>query len=499
MDNYVTKAGETILDVSMNATGSPFNIDLILEANGIDTWTPTLVAGTVLTIPDTVTLSPNNLRILQQYPVADAGFISDEQLQSLLNELDSENKYEYVLTADEYVLPASGGTATLTGTLYTYDSSGDLIDTQTIVPTLVGSAAGFSINGATVIAQNRSTSLGGSRSIQITSNYEINNNGMAIIKTATLNLTQEANAIESYGDWQISASASVQTISAGGGTSKVSASATRKRTYTSGASDTESGTPTYSWANGTTGYPGFSLDKLTGTVTASNRRTTVGNARTCTVRCTMGSTTYDVTITQEANQITNTSYSIGLGATTGTTPETALPASGGTTNLAISGNIQYTYTSGSQSSGSFEPTVSIKEGPSSESGFGVLNGVVTALSMGTTEYPDGRTATVVASGNGVTKELTIYQAENIKTLESITAGTNPAWTETAAGETAQVTVLANYSFTSGSTSQESKTNFTITNSSAGWLTYSGNKVTSANRGTTVGPVRTAALTVSYSE
>ena len=267
MDNYVTKAGETILDVSMNATGSPFNIDLILEANGIDTWTPTLVAGTVLTIPDTVVLSPNNLRILQQYPVADAGFISDKQLQSLLNELDNENKYEYVLTADEYVLPASGGTATLTGTLYTYDSSGDLIDTQTIVPTLVGSAVGFSIGGATVTAQSRGTSIGGSRSIQVTSTYEINNNGMAIIKTTTLNLTQEANAIESYGAWQITASASVQTISAGGGTSKVTASAKRTRTYTSGASDTESGTPTYSWANGTTGYTGFSLEKSTGTVT----------------------------------------------------------------------------------------------------------------------------------------------------------------------------------------------------------------------------------------
>lgn len=499
MDNYVTKAGETILDVSMNATGSPFNIDLILEANGIDTWTPTLVAGTVLTIPDTVVLSPNNLRILQLYPVADAGFISDEQLQSLLNELDNENKYEYVLTADEYVLPASGGTATLTGTLYTYDSSGDLIDTQTIVPTLVGSAVGFSINGATVTAQNRNTSLGGSRSIQVTSTYEINNSGMAIIKTATLNLTQEANAIKSYGDWQITASASVQTISAGGGTSKVTASAKRTRTYTSGASDTESGSPTFSWANGSTGYTGFSLEKSTGTVTASNRQTAVGNARTCTVRVTMGTETKDVTITQQANQIKNTSYSIGLGATTGTTQGTALPASGGTTNLAVSGSIQYTYTSGAKSSGSFDPEVSIKEGPSSESGFGVLNGVVTALSMGTTEYPDGRTATVVASGNGVTKELTIYQSENIKTLSSITAGTNPAWTETAAGETATVVVTAKYTFTSGSTSNENKTNFEITNSSAGWLTYSGTSVTSASRGTTVGTERTAAITVSYSE
>lgn len=319
------------------------------------------------------------------------------------------------------------------------------------------------------------------------------------IKSATLNLTQEANAIKSYGDWQITASASVQTISAGGGTSKVTASAKRTRTYTSGASDTENGTPTYSWANGTTGYTGFSLDKSTGTVTASNRHTTVGDARTCTVRVTMGTETKDVTITQQANQIKNTSYSIGLGATTGTTPETALPASGGTTNLAVSGSIQYTYTSGDKSSGSFKPDVSIKEGPSGESGFGVLDGVVTALSMGTTEYPDGRTATVVASGNGVTKELTIYQAENIKTLDSIKATTNPAWTETAKGETAIVVVTAKYTFTSGSTSNEKKTNFEITNSSAGWLTYSVNKVTSANRGTIVGPVRTAALTVSYSE
>ena len=78
--DYIVKQGETILDVSVNATGSPLNIEKILDVNNIDTWTPTLVAGQQLTIPDDVEL--------QRYPVADCGFISAEEFDRLTMELE---------------------------------------------------------------------------------------------------------------------------------------------------------------------------------------------------------------------------------------------------------------------------------------------------------------------------------------------------------------------------------------------------------------------------
>lgn len=88
MTTYTIRQGETILDVSVNATGSPLNIEKILDANNIDTWTPTLVAGQQLTIPDDVELQTNNLWDLQRYPVADCGFISAEEFDRLTMELE---------------------------------------------------------------------------------------------------------------------------------------------------------------------------------------------------------------------------------------------------------------------------------------------------------------------------------------------------------------------------------------------------------------------------
>ena len=67
---YTVKQGESIKDVSMNATGTIINTDAILTANGIDSWTPVLKAGQVLVIPDTVTLDYNTLRSLTTYPAS---------------------------------------------------------------------------------------------------------------------------------------------------------------------------------------------------------------------------------------------------------------------------------------------------------------------------------------------------------------------------------------------------------------------------------------------
>lgn len=89
METYIVSKGETILDVSMNATGSPLNIKAIIDANELQSWTPQLVAGMALTIPDTVQRQVNNLREMVSHPVSDSGFITDEEFEHLTLELEN--------------------------------------------------------------------------------------------------------------------------------------------------------------------------------------------------------------------------------------------------------------------------------------------------------------------------------------------------------------------------------------------------------------------------
>ena len=107
MTYYIVKEGDTILDVSVNSTGSPLNIAAILNANAIDTWTPDLATGTKLIIPDNVQLQTNNLRELRQYPVNDSGFIPSELFDELTLALEKSVKEMYydpiVADADTFI------------------------------------------------------------------------------------------------------------------------------------------------------------------------------------------------------------------------------------------------------------------------------------------------------------------------------------------------------------------------------------------------------------
>lgn len=69
MSTYTVKAGESIWDVTMNATGTLANLDIILAANAFADWTPVLQPGQIIIIPDTVTIDANALRQLELYPV----------------------------------------------------------------------------------------------------------------------------------------------------------------------------------------------------------------------------------------------------------------------------------------------------------------------------------------------------------------------------------------------------------------------------------------------
>lgn len=73
MSTYTVKPGETITDVVANSTGNIGNWDAILTANNFADWTPQLVAGQVIQIPDAlVTVDQNVQRQLATYPICNS-------------------------------------------------------------------------------------------------------------------------------------------------------------------------------------------------------------------------------------------------------------------------------------------------------------------------------------------------------------------------------------------------------------------------------------------
>lgn len=69
---YGVKQGETITDVVLNSTGSIVNWDDILSANDFDSWTPDLMHGQQVIIPDSVVIDANNLRGLKTKPLCNS-------------------------------------------------------------------------------------------------------------------------------------------------------------------------------------------------------------------------------------------------------------------------------------------------------------------------------------------------------------------------------------------------------------------------------------------
>lgn len=86
--NYIVKTGETIGDVVLNATGSFSNWDSILTANGFTSWTPALLAGQEILIPDTVAVDQNTRRQLTSYPAANIS-VNDvyDQINTIVDQL----------------------------------------------------------------------------------------------------------------------------------------------------------------------------------------------------------------------------------------------------------------------------------------------------------------------------------------------------------------------------------------------------------------------------
>lgn len=204
--------------------------------------------------------------------------------------------YDFTLSPSASMIGAEGGTSRVRGTLLTY-RNGVQVSSETVVPTLSGSADGFSISGDVVTAENRGTVSGTVRQITVTGVYSNTFDGQVV--SSTVVISQAENKIESYnyGTWVIAISANPTTIAYGGGTSTISTSCTRSKTpvYSSGATGSvgsESKTPTLSGS-----ATGFTLSGTT--VTASANSWAASRSIVVTASYS-GATSKSVTITQSA-------------------------------------------------------------------------------------------------------------------------------------------------------------------------------------------------------
>ena len=291
-------------------------------------------------------------------------------------------------------IPASGGTissGTIGGTVSqtrTYTSGSNDTYSQA-TPTNGTYSAGISGSnlGTTVTSRTAKGTL--------TYSYTLNGKSGSISAT----VYQQANT---WKDNRMTLSASSTSIGAGGGT--VTLHTVVYRMYTSGTEGLGGNDLITSWSGSATGFTlsGFSL-------TAANRGTTVGNARSITLTATYAHlTSNSVTVTQAANSLTWNNPVITFSY------PGDIPASGGTITPTVSITQSGSYSSGSPASNT---TIASK----SFSGIGVnaSTGAYTASSLGTTVKPRTNlvtaTVTVTAQGKTASANAGIWQAENAKT------------------------------------------------------------------------------------
>ena len=291
-------------------------------------------------------------------------------------------------------IPASGGTissGTIGGTVSqtrTYTSGSNDTYSQA-TPTNGTYSAGISGSnlGTTIISR---TSKG-----TLTYTYTLNGKPGSISAT----VYQQANT---WRNNRMTLSASSTSIGAGGGT--VTLYTVVYRMYTSGTEGLGGNDLITSWSGSATGFTlsGFNL-------TAANRGTTVGNARSITITATYAHlTSNSVTVTQAANSLTWNNPVITFSY------PGDIPASGGTITPTVS-----ITQSGSYSSGSPASNTTIDSKSFSGTGVNASTGAYTASSLGTTVKPRTNlvtaTVTLTAQGKTASANAGIWQAENAKT------------------------------------------------------------------------------------
>lgn len=341
---------------------------------------------------------------------------SSKQVILTVEQEASTYTYDLTLNSDNTEIAAKGGTATITAVLKTY-RNGNLVSTDNVTPVLSGSATGFSISGTKVTASNRTTTVGGRRSIVVTGKYSNTFDGQTV--SLTITIYQEANEA-SYGALT-GGSVLASDIPASGGTSSTSISnMSQTISYTSGS--TRVGTVTYSKTSEIT------VSSLGTTVKA---RTKVGQV-TVTYTGEGGATANKtVNIYQAENKVTNSNYNPRITAygTPTISIGSGLTAAGGSAKVSASVTNTETYNA-LYSSGATGPnqtrsvggSLSISMTTNGHSRFSLSGNTITHSSMGTNETTDTITIKAVNNGDSSKSVTASKSITNSKTVKSTSGG-----------------------------------------------------------------------------
>lgn len=398
-------------------------------------------------------------------------------------------------------------TYTSTSTNTVYPSA-----TDAGISLIVSGVSGATVSKATITVPNRGSTVGPALTGTVTGNYNGTNSGNSLTFTQAENKVTKVEALVNN-----SATSTVHfyynnnPIPASGGTATVVGNGKAKLTFSSGSQvETSSGGSmyggtmaygrTYSMANGN----GFTINTTNGSVTATNRGTTVGAVRTSNVitseftatfthPASMGSTKVKgsirgtQTVNQQANQIT--AYGNPTG---GSLTVNDIPASGGTISSGtIGGTVSQTrtYTSGSNDTYSqATPTNGIYSAGISGSNLGTT--ITSRTSKGTLTY------SYTLNGKSGSISATVYQQANTWKDNRMTLSASST-SIGAGGGTVTLHTVVYRMYTSGTEGLGGNDLVTSWSGSATGFTLSGFSLTAANRGTTVGNARSITLTATY--
>ena len=312
------------------------------------------------------------------------------------------------ISASTQTIAASGGSSTITtnasrSRTWTWNGVGTThTETETATPTLSGSAGGFTLSGKTVTASNNTTTNARSITITATSN--------SVSKSVTITQSAGAKVYGNWSAWTVNISADKTSIGATGGTSTISTSASRTRSYTwngvagSGGTETGNGTPTLSKISGSGNW-------TSPKVTYGNNTSTSG--KSTVIRATIDSTTKDITISQSAGA---KQYSAWSTWTVNISNSGNVAPSGGSSNITTSASRTRTWTwngvsgSGGTETGTGTPTLSKVSGAGSFASNKVTYDNNTSTSA--------RSTVIRATMDSVTKDTTVTQNAGAKTYSS---------------------------------------------------------------------------------
>lgn len=182
-------------------------------------------------------------------------------------------------------------------------------DTSVSLKSTTISGTGFSLSRTTVSASANEITSNRTGTVTITQN-ESN-------KTVTISLSQDGDDISSYGEWTISVSANPTSVSSSGGTSTITASATRTVYWVSGDVTEETGNPTLSTNLG-------SLSSTSSPSTLTLGENTSTSSRTATINATYSGKSATCTVTQAGAEptieyvFTISPWQVNVGASGGT-------------------------------------------------------------------------------------------------------------------------------------------------------------------------------------